>query len=160
MHKDTANSCTEVALHSTSNLLSHIMKIRSILHSEDDPCMAISSLEDAISSAKNITEFLEAAKKTLLPKRSKRPTGLKVTPQDLVKFDPDYFHYFDPDTEEGKSDFYKHQHKDKDALHRHLATWVFDDGDTQAALREIKKSFGIETAKTIREKLRNRDHDT
>ncbi len=161
--KKQVDECVEVAIHSVSNLLSNLLKTRSILHTEKDAYMAQSSLLDARGCVNHLNIILGAAEKAIistLPERPQRPTGLKVTPKGLVAFDKEYFSYFDPDGEDGDNEFYRRQYKDKDAMYRHLATWAFDDGDTKAALREIKKSFGDEVAAIVRQKLRDRDHDT
>ena len=142
----------EVAIHSVSNLLSNLLKTRATLHSRDDLYMAMSPLQDSIGCVNHLQETLGGAEKVIratLPARPQRSKGLKVTPKDLVRFDPVYFDYF-----EGGKEF------TKNALLCHLATWAFDDGDAAVALKEIKTSFGEKVAAIIRQKLRDRDHDT
>ncbi len=161
--KQHVDECVEVAIHSVSNLLDNLLKTRATLRSERDVYMAMSPLLDARGCVNHLNTILSAAEGAInrtLPKEPERPTGLKVTPKGLVAFDKEYFSYFDPDGEDGDNEFYRRQYKDKDAMHRHLATWAFDHGRTKVALREITKSFGEEVAAIIRQKLKNRDHDT
>ena len=155
--KQQVNERIEVSIHSVSNLLSNLLKTRAIVHTEREPYMAMASLHDAQGCVNHLQTLLTEAEKAImrtLPDRPVRPTGLKVTPKDLNRFDPEYFHYL---TDENNT-FYRSQNRN-DML-CHLATWVFDDGDAKKALREIKSSFGDKVVAIVRQKLRDRDHDT
>jgi hypothetical protein len=119
-------------------------------------------MESYLQEALSKIEFLKSGIKTEIKNlpRAIKPIGLALHADALFMFDPEYFDFFDPNSEEGQEDFYRKQRNDPKSLLHQLTTWVFDDGDTKGALKDILHSFGKEVYKEVKRKLRNREHDT
>jgi hypothetical protein len=152
------NGVLEISINSVSNLLDYILKARAVLGSDRDLRMVLSPLSDMRGCVENLTEIVNLIEKEIrgtMPKREARPTGLQPTAVDLRKFDPDYFDYT-------AQEYYQTNYGDDsfDTICYGLATWVFDDGETKAALHDVRKSFGEKVALQVRQNLKNRNHDT
>lgn len=85
-------------------------------------------------------------------------TKLTLSKKGLFSFDPDYFIYFDP-----KSEDYNKRKLNRNSFLCHLATCAYDYAEDEREMMEIllkiDEAFGVYVMRDVMVKLKNRDHD-
>lgn len=140
------------------NLVSAQYNLRKKKLTDVEKSSVLCAFSDALEGAKNMVKDLESGVEYLRPEREVRPKNLELNHAGLFQFDSCYFDYLNVESPE--YDFYEKQGEGQEVLCRHLATWVYDDGDTKAALNDVKKSFGKDVHAIVKDNIKNRRHDT
>ncbi len=159
MDRSEAEDALDLSISFVGTLLSKLADAKRFLRTAPDPMFAAVAIEDALRSSETIKGILKTVQKTYKPGRKSTPKEMKLSRENLVKFNGEYFSYLNPASGD-YSEYSSKRAETKEDLCRHLATWVFDDGDTKGALIDVKASFGDEVMKKVKEKLRKREHDT